>query len=384
MVQKLHTARRPMGLPPSGGRALFIGDSISDNSIATSFNGGKYGVILSNTYSWRMLGVNAIPNANFETDASSWTVTGGALASDATHAQFGTKALKITPSGASCQVNPEGDAGAIRLGMRANQTWTFSCYVWVPTGTTGTWNIQIIHGTSPTYASTTVAVTPVNNWQRITVTATIGGTATESFVRIANVGATSGQAIWLDGAMLEPNSTPSTWIDSLRASNQLPGMGGTTLVPATMGGTAQNFADNLATRFTPYPTPDLVCMYYGNNDIGLGGAGGLTREGWRSAMLGAIQTFMALPSTPVIVILGLGWITGFVGDATAVTGWGVGATRAAVYSDMNAITLQCCRDMGVPFVDLSAMVVGDTIDGLHPTQAGHDKIVTAVKRIFGQ
>lgn len=385
MVQRLHTARRPLGLPAAGSKAMFVGDSITDCSLATADNGGKYAVQLATTYGWRLLGVNAIANADFETNASSWTAAGATLTSDATHAQFGTKAMKMAPTSTSVIVNPEGDSGAIRMGMKAGQTWTFSCYLWVPTANTGTWFVQLLDGpTGGPYVGTTATVVAANGWQRVTVTRTIGVSSTESFVRIAGSSVTIGQAIWVDGAMLEPNSTASTWIDSLRTSNQLPAMGGTTLVPATSGGTAQNFADNLATRYTPYGNADVICLFYGSNDIGLGGAGGLTREGWRSAVLGAIQTFQAQTSVPVIAVCSLGWLTAFTNDATAVAGWGVGTQRQHVYADMNAITQQCCRDLGALYIDLTAMVTGDTIDGLHPTQAGHDKIVTAFKRNFGQ
>lgn len=384
MVLRQRVARRPFGLPPSGSRAIFVGDSISDPTLATAYNGAKYAVILANTYGWRVAGVNAIPNANFETDATGWVAAGATIASDTARAQFGTRSMKITPSAVNLNIAPEGDVGAIRLGMRPGQAWTFSAYVWVPVGTAGSYNLQL-YDFAGSYAASSTPITAQNAWQRVSVSRTILAGATESFARITGIGVTVGQAVWVDGAMLEPNgSMGATFVDSPRAANAMVGLGGTTLVGAASGGTAQNFSDNLATRYTPHLPADVVCMMYGANDIGLGGAGGLTRDGWRQAVTNAVLTFQSQAPSPLVVVCSLGWLTAFVGDATAVAGWGVGSTRGAVYSDMNAITKQVARDLGAAWVDLSSMVAGDTLDGLHPTQAGHDKIVTAFKNVFGQ
>jgi lysophospholipase L1-like esterase len=406
-------------VPPSGSKAIFVGDSISDPNNATgigaglSYHGGQYAGKLSAQYGWRMLGANMLggtatpdnaTSVSFETDTNNWIGLQATLASDATHggssvtSGSGSKAMKVTPTVNSsyAEAIPEGDLGGdathgLRVGMQAGVAYTFAADVYVPLGTTGQWTMQIWDTTTAGsgYVNTSVNITPMNAWQRVSVTRTIQVSAVEAAVRIANYTAAVTQPIWVDCVQIEPGAVANPWFDS-SSGNLKPAMGGT-LLQAT-DNTASNFNGNQAGRFTNVVTAaggvDLICMYFGTNDLG-GGLGSFpnrTRTTWRDALVNAMGLFTTVAPAAQIVLISLGSLTTYAGGAT-VPQWTASSAawiQQQCYVDMNNITQQIAQQYGAAYVDITGGLDANTVDHIHPNQAGHDYIVTRFKAAFAQ
>lgn len=414
-------ARLGISLPPSGSKVIFVGDSITDPhnatgiGAATSYHGAQYAEKLANLYGWRLLGGNMIGGYNatvdngttvsFEADTLNWIGLQCTLATDATHggstvtAGSGAKAMKVTPTvaGSYAEAIPEGDLGGdathgLRNGMQAGVTYDFAADVYVPLGTTGQWTLQIWDTTTAGsgYVNTTANITPMNAWQRVSVTRTVQAGAVEAAVRIANYTASTTQPIWVDCVQLEPGSVATAWFDTSQG-NLKPGMGGT-LLQAT-DHTAQNFLDNLAGRFTSIVNNaggvDLISMFFGTNDLsgGLQAYPNRTRDTWRDALELAMGTFVSVAPNAQIVLLSMGSLTTFAGGSVVpqwIPGGATTWTAQQCYADMNNITQQVAAKFGAAFVDISAGLDANTVDHIHPNQAGHDYIVTCWKAAFGQ
>ena len=155
--------------------------------------------------------------SSMETDGSDWTTTTGfgaytvpTVAGSAVRAWVGSKSVLITwptTAGASIGVT-------LVSGLTIGRTYTFSAYVYVPTG-------------SPDVRLTIAlllngSTTPVKDaWTRISVT----WTATQSSVLFGPraSGTTAGQQCWVDGVQVEDGSSATTyandgdgWVDLWR------------------------------------------------------------------------------------------------------------------------------------------------------------------------
>lgn len=392
MVQQQQTRAVNRNLPPSGSSILVAGDSIQDwgndgYSGGNALNSGKSTVKLCSQYGWRLLAANGILNGSFETDTTGWVAAAGcSISSDATHASQGSRSMKVTATATgNTWFNPVGDLGAVRLSLQEGVAYAAALDVFIPTGVTGTITLQIFDKVSGTYASSnSVAVSASNTWQRISVSRTIGVGSTEIFVRVLWTGATSGQAIWIDAVMLEPGTTANAFCDTLDTLR--PAVSGSLL--QTTDSTLNNFLGNVATRFSQWvtnPVPAMIVLHMGTNDFAqVTNTTNKTRTTWRDALASAMRLFESLNPTPLIVVIGLGSLSTY-NDATAVSQWGTGWQRQHVYTDMNNITQQVCREYGALFVDISGMVDSQTVtDHIHPNQSGHDFIVTQFKKVFGQ
>lgn len=143
--------------------------------------------------------------ASMETDASDWSSTTGfgaytlcTVAHSAVRAWDGTKSVLLTwPTTAG------GSLGVtVVTGLVIGRTYTFSAYVYVPTGSPDVcMTIALIANGSTTAVK--------NAWQRISIT----WTATQSTIQVGPrvTGSTAGQQCWVDGFQADEGSTVATF-----------------------------------------------------------------------------------------------------------------------------------------------------------------------------
>jgi len=142
---------------------------------------------------------NLIPaaSADFESGVGSWIAAGSplpTLSSDTAHVWSGAKSLKITWAGSGGF--PQGQVTV--SGLTIGQTYTFSAYVYVPTG-----NASVI----PIFATTVGAtMTAKDQWVRVTVTHT--ATATSHGVGIRGSAPVNLDVCWVDAAMVNAGTLP--------------------------------------------------------------------------------------------------------------------------------------------------------------------------------
>ena len=150
----------------------------------------------------------------------------------------GSTSLKIVPNntGASTFVTPgDGDTGALRNGMVAGKTYTFSGYGYSPVG--GTAARLYLFTKSPGDAGYTsafsTAVPTTGTWTRVSATLAIPATATEAFIRVYHGGTqTATTPVYFDGLQLQEGSTATAWSLGTGVQNLA-----TTAVDPTMGST---------------------------------------------------------------------------------------------------------------------------------------------------
>lgn len=158
--------------------------------------------------------VNLLPNPSFETDVAGWFGsafgwTTSTVSQSATRAQHGTKSALVTLPNASA--NQAGLRTDLIGGLIVGQTYTFSVYVWVPTGVTS-FKVVAALATgldSITYGTQSTGATK-DAWVRLSMTGVYNGV--NFFPGIQCEGSvTSGQQVWVDAAQLEVGSSATTF-----------------------------------------------------------------------------------------------------------------------------------------------------------------------------
>lgn len=409
-MQPFRFLRRAPVLPGAGARVIFIGDSISDHNYNPGVRQGKYADSLRQQYGWTLLNASVVSNPDFEQPVATKplglvTATGITASRDSAHAgaQGSSWAAKLLSDGTvGGTASLEGDAGAMCLGMRAGETYTFGMDVYAPTTVSGLVQTYILDRVgSGSYNLTGVTVTKANSWQRITATRTIVAGATEAFVRPIQLSApAAGDAVWIDNLTFSCNTTDPSAPDT--SNTYRSGISNTLLQTTDNDGQFNlnllyQFPTVADARINGYAPLDLVSVSLGTNDYGYvwhtaaGATATKTRDTWRIAVNQLLGYLTQVAPNAVIVLIGLGYIQ-FSQTAgqpaypnNPIPQWGTGSATVQkdTWADMNAITQQACRDYGAVYVDISAMTNAQTVDGTHPTLAGHDFIVTQFKRAFG-
>ncbi|GHH87802.1 phage head spike fiber domain-containing protein [Streptomyces capitiformicae] len=143
---------------------------------------------------------NLMPNCSFESGVSEWTSSGTPTrVTDATHLQDGATAMKITWGAVSGQTM----TSPVIYGLDIGQTYTFSAYVWVPTGDAP---VQLSVAGSNIGSQSTV----FDAFQRLTVSWT--ATSTSHQVRVRAVGTpAAGDVVWVDACQIEEGTSATTF-----------------------------------------------------------------------------------------------------------------------------------------------------------------------------
>ncbi len=170
---------------------------------------------------------NLLTNPSFETNTTGWSnVNGSTLSSSTDHAWIGTKSQKVVYDGTARAVDQTGTSVA-SYPFATGNTYTFSAYVWVPTGMPA---VKIKYG-GGLYNVTGTTSTLNDQWERLSVTytTTVAGTA-YLYLLNAATSVPNATGFYVDGAMLEVNSSPalgtyfdgdsadSTWTGTAHAS----------------------------------------------------------------------------------------------------------------------------------------------------------------------
>lgn len=167
---------------------------------------------------------NLVSNPSFEEDVTSfWKgLLNPTLTRSTVRAQAGSASCQVTSSSAGDTGLTSGSNQGLTCGLRPGRTYTFSAYVYVPTGegiTSGEVFIRITDEVSGS-GQTTTGPTPLgalDSWQRISVTRTIRPDADEAYIEIGwNAGAAN-EDMWIDACMLEESSSASTYADGEQA-----------------------------------------------------------------------------------------------------------------------------------------------------------------------
>ena len=143
---------------------------------------------------------NLLENPSFDGGLSEWTSSGTpVIAGSATHVQHGAQAMLVSWTATAGQFV----TGPTVYGLEIGRQYTFSAYVWVPSGDAA---VQLTVAGVTTGAQNTV----FDAFQRITVTWT--ATATSHQVRVAAVGTpTAGDQVWVDAAQVEQGASATTF-----------------------------------------------------------------------------------------------------------------------------------------------------------------------------
>lgn len=150
--------------------------------------------------------INLCTNPGFETGTTGWTVAGGVpptISATPAQAMLGTQSCKVVSNGtASFTNNLTYTAGGLTIGA----TYTFSAYVYLPTGFfTGSVGCGLAGGALGSASST------FNAWTRISITVTATATSHGFFVYSNTY--TSGQSFFVDAVLLEASSTVGSYFD---------------------------------------------------------------------------------------------------------------------------------------------------------------------------
>lgn len=145
-------------------------------------------------------GTNLITNPSFESGLTDWQASASpTIAVSTTHVQHGTQSMLLTFAATTTGQN----ALTTIYGLTIGQTYTYSAYVWVPTGDIPVY-LQV---TSVANSS----VSTVNDaFQRLSVTFT--ATATSHIFRVIGSGTpAAGDQVWIDAVQLEEGSSATTF-----------------------------------------------------------------------------------------------------------------------------------------------------------------------------
>lgn len=396
----------------NGMKALWFGDSLGD----PFYYGQAWGLICAQAGLVK-LGGNLINNGNFESGITDWAAEAASctITQSATQAKFNGNSLRMQPTSAGQTANwalcsPGGGAGQRDLGMQLGRAYTFSAWVFVPTGTLGNVYLSITDNDGTGQAATTSGVAVANStWQLLSVSRTLrpysGSGLAEAFVRF-NWSGSAGQVdstkfVYIDGAQLDTG----IW-----SGAQLPAYVGDAGSRSSIGGTlltAKSSDPNNALSGTTLfaarcgnLAPDVVIVDYGINDWFNAASYGISASDWRTAVRTCLSNIAAMTSKPQIVWVGLTTTTN-TGTTPPTTGW-TGydlSTRDTFKRAMNMIAREECRDAHVPFVSIfplmpTSLVQANTpssvwnytggADGIHPTQTGgQDGQTFLAQRIMG-
>lgn len=143
---------------------------------------------------------NFMPNPSFESGVSAWVSSGTPTrVTDATHVQDATTAMKITWGAVASQTMTSPVIYGLEIGVR----YTFSAYVWVPTGDAP---VRLTVADVTTGAQSTV----FDAFQRLTVSWT--ATSTSHQVRVGAIGTpTAGDLVWVDACQIEAGSSATAF-----------------------------------------------------------------------------------------------------------------------------------------------------------------------------
>jgi hypothetical protein len=167
---------------------------------------------------------NLITNPSFEVSAGNWPVSSGTIARVNTVSGLSGWSAKLTSTGGDTFTAPGGDTGGMRLGMLADNTYTLSCYLYVPTGGGASWRIKIFDNDGSGYVSTSSgSVSTFDSWVLVSVTRTLRAGATQAFVRVENNSGVNGDTVYIDNAQLTQTPAAVPYFDGSTGSAQWSG-----------------------------------------------------------------------------------------------------------------------------------------------------------------
>jgi hypothetical protein len=143
---------------------------------------------------------NFVPNPSFEAGVSEWVSSGTPTrVTDATHVQDAATAMKITWGAVASQTM----TSPVIYGLDIGQRYTFSAYVWVPTGDAP---VRLTVADVTTGSQNTL----FDQFQRLTVSWT--ATSTSHRVRVGAIGTpTAGDLVWVDACQIEAGSSATAF-----------------------------------------------------------------------------------------------------------------------------------------------------------------------------
>jgi hypothetical protein len=350
-----------------------------DTTNLAYFGSGQVADRLCTLFGWINVNANKLGNPGFEINSENasiavttgleyWTASTCTLAHDATHVHSGSWAMKVTPVSGTPFFYPigyhnnggTGNGGAYRFGMQPNLTYTFSAWLYIPTGT-GRPSLNLndtVGGVATT--TTTQAAATFDAWQRVSVTRTIRASATDAYLNISTTDNTPAHVFWVDDVQLECNSAATTYADRITRG----AINGTTLSNAT---SRQNALEaTLATRYTPFAPLDVVMLAYGTNDQA--NAIGITADQFRASLRNVVGTIVAASPNALLIFCSMGNLSAI----------------GTVYWPLVDIIRQGAREAGGVFVDITPSAAGNLVDGTHPNVAGNIAVYNTIKAMFGK
>lgn len=149
--------------------------------------------------------INLCTNPTFETGTTGWTTSGSTpptIGVSIANRYLGSQSCKVTCNGSASFTN---SLSYISSGLTIGNTYTFSAYVYLPTGFTGSVGCGLSGGTFGSASST------IGSWGRISITATATATTHTWFIYSNTY--TTGQSFYVDAVMLENSSTLKDYFD---------------------------------------------------------------------------------------------------------------------------------------------------------------------------
>lgn len=160
---------------------------------------------------------NLITNPSLETNTTGWSGTNVTTSRSTSYAKYGSNSFKgvVTTTGTNRYLDYFNTA----VPVNAGQTYTYSCWVYLPT--TNTADISLTLQVHPWRAAGFLAGINLDTetvtrgtWTRFSGTFTAPATATSALFRILNTASwVAGQEIYIDGALLEQSSTLGDYFD---------------------------------------------------------------------------------------------------------------------------------------------------------------------------
>jgi len=190
---------------------IAVGQTVSKNTGNGAFPTGTK-VTSINTSNVTL--TNLITNPNFETNSAGWQGAGGTSASVAQssdHSYIGTKSLLVTYVTAGSAGN--NGANFPTSSLLANTTYTFSAWVYTPTG--GNKPFLSIQSSAVGFTNVqSVAATSFDTWERLSLRFTTTAATPGYNLYVLNGSAvTGGQTTYVDAAMLEQSSVLNDYFE---------------------------------------------------------------------------------------------------------------------------------------------------------------------------